>query len=378
MTFRLATPADLPEVRAALADAPRIALDTEFHAERRYLPQLYLVQIRLPDGATWILDPLDAAVLELLAESLAGPDWIVHGGQQDLRVLGPICGRPARVYDTQVGAALAGARYPASYSEIAHRWLGVDLDKGETLSDWSRRPLTAEQLLYAGTDVEDLLRLWDLLAAEAADRGRADLLEAACAEVATQALAPQKADWRRLSGISSLEPRSAAALGNLLVWREQTAELLDQPARQIVPDPVLADLARRLPRTRGALLANRRMSKALVRDFGDDLVAAIAAALDLVPSELPVVIRPGSAEAVRVAVLSAVGDLLSVRGGWGAGLVLPRLLLEDVALSPPPDRAALAAALGPWRDRVAGDDLYRFLDGSDAIIWQDRSPRLRG
>lgn len=377
MNWRLAGPSDLTRIGDDIAAAPRVALDTEFHAERRYLPQLYLVQIQLPGGETWVLDPLDAATLDMIAQSLGKPDWVVHGGQQDLRVLAPICGRPTRVLDTQVGAALVGARYPASYAEITARWLGRELDKGETLSDWSRRPLSPEQLAYAATDVADLLTLWDLLAAQADAAGRAAALESACREVADQALATQPPDWRRLAGNSALDPRSAAALDGLLGWRERMAALLDQPPRQVVPDPVLADLARRLPRTRAALHANRRLSKSLVRDFADDILAAIHSAIALPSQDLPRVIRPGSAEASRLAVLGAVADVLALRGGWGAGLVLPRAVQERLATEPPSGRQAVADVLGAWRDPLVGNTLSSYLSGDTVLYWDSGQPAVR-
>ncbi len=376
MTWRLAGRADLPDVRAALADVPCIALDTEFHTERRYLPQLYLVQIKLPDGTTWILDPLDEHTLEVIADGLARPDWVVHGGQQDLRVLVPIAGRPRRVFDTQVGAGLVGPRYPASYADLGMTWLGIEIDKGETLSDWSRRPLHPEQLTYAAADVADLQRLWSLLAARADSLGRTQGLEAACNEMVEVALAPTSPDWRRGSAQSSLEPRNAAALQALFAWRERTAALLDQPARQIVPDAILGELARRLPKTRSVLVANRRLSKSLVRDFGDEILVAIHTAAGLPIEELPVTIRAGSLEARRSATLLAVAEILGAQASWAPGLVLPRARLDELAIAPPGDRSAVRAALGAWRDELVGDALTAFLVDSTRLSWNDGAPSL--
>jgi ribonuclease D len=377
MSFRLASHADLPAVRAALAASDRVALDTEFHAERRYLPQLYLVQIKLPTGETWLLDPLDEHALEAIAGSLAHPDWVLHGGQQDLRVLTPICGRPRRVWDTQIAAALVGHRFPVSFAEISAAWLGVDLDKGETLSDWSRRPLHPEQIAYAAADVADLLTLWDQLADRAHALGHGAALEAACVEAADSALDPPPAEWRRNPAWQSLEPRSAAALEGLLAWRDRTAALLDQPARQVIPDALLAELARRLPRTRAVLQANRRLSKSLVRDFADDVLAAVHAALALPDDALPRIIRPGSGEAARLAALIGVSEVLSAQRSWAAALVLPRHRLEQLALAPPADRAGVRAALGDWRDDLAGADLAGFMAGSAALHWDNGAPTLR-
>ena len=145
-----------------LATVDRYGLDTEFHREKTYWPHLALVQVAWPagdDGAAGValIDPL-AVDVGPFAEILAGPATMVaHAAEQDLEVLERACGRgPNRLFDTQVAAGFAG-QGSASLASLASSYLGIKVAKGERLTDWSRRPLGAAQLTYAGADVEHLL-----------------------------------------------------------------------------------------------------------------------------------------------------------------------------------------------------------------------------
>jgi ribonuclease D len=379
MTWRLATLSDVPTLRAELSSAPRIGIDTEFHAERRWLPQLYLVQFAVEGGHTWVVDPMDANLFREIADVLASPTWILHGGQQDLRVLVPICGRlPPAVLDTQIAAAFAGHRFPANFAEVLSRWLGQAIEKGETMSDWSKRPLTAEQLEYAASDVAWLLALWDRLAEHLEAHGRTRQCEQACADQANLALETVKPDWRRIPAVAVLDRTQAACLRELVAWREEVARITDTPSRVLVADALLADLARKMPESRQALSVNRRLSKSLVRDFSDGLLGAIARARALPPEQRPEVIRHGSAASRRLAFLGAVAEILGDAEGWAHGLVLPRPLLEQIAIDPPADRPALAGVLGPWRDEIAGNALFDCLTGARGLRLRGGEPGLEG
>lgn len=365
MTWKLATPADVGQLRAELAASPRIAIDTEFHAERRYLPQLFLVQVRTEAGRTWLIDPLDGQVLPAIAPDLAKPDWIVHGGAQDLRILLPLCGAlPPRVLDTQIAAGLLSHRFPAGFGDVMERWLGRSIDKAVTLSDWSRRPLAREQLEYAASDVEWLLPLWDRLAEEAVARGRTELVLRACAEARDAAITPPAPDWRRLPASVILDPDGAAALEALVAWREDLARLTDTPPRVLMSDPLLIELARRRPESRQAMGANRKISKALVREHGDAIVATLAAAR--ASGRQPAVIPHGSPASRRLAFLGALASVLGDLGGWATGLVLPPGLLEELAVLDDPTPPAIERVLG-WRAPLVGSEMASALAGGLAL-----------
>src|SRR5262249_44296996 len=136
--------ASLRKVCEQLADVERFALDTEFVGERTYLPALELIQVATPDD-TALIDcravPSLEPFLALLGD--ARLEQVVHAGQQDLELFQSLTGSsPTPVIDTQVAAAMAGYGAQVGYAQLVERVLGVTVEKSETLTDWTRRPLT--------------------------------------------------------------------------------------------------------------------------------------------------------------------------------------------------------------------------------------------
>ncbi len=361
---RIATPAELADLAAAIEAAPLVAVDTEFHAERRYLPKLLLVQIHVPDAGIWIVDPLVEGSLDIIAEPLRATPWLLHAGRQDLRILHAALGAvPERVIDTQVAHGLCTPSFPAAYAELAHTWLGVRLSKDATLSDWSRRPLGTEQLRYAADDVRLLPALWERLRARLVELERADLAERAFASARRVALQPARSEdaWRSLSARDVLDDPSLAAAARLAAWRLERARERDEPVRGVLSDGLLVDLARRRPATVNRILSNRRFPKRLARRLGPELVAQLRAAASTAP---PRRIARHTGEGRALQVVRAAIEELGVQACWSQALVLPDPLLEDHILAarhgeaPPP--------LDDWRDALAGDPLRALLRGEIA------------
>jgi ribonuclease D len=290
---RLAGVADAPAIVASLEGARRVAVDTEFHAERRFIPELYLVQLHVDGGPTWIVDPLREDLIPRIARALLSVQWVVHAGEQDLRVMfGALGGLPEEVLDTQIAAALISSHWPAPYAGLVQQYLGTSLDKGETLSDWSRRPLAAAQLAYAALDVELLLPLWDRLEGLLKERGRLEIAVAACAEARNVAFdPPDDADaYREIQAAASLQPQHLAVLQELATWRLERARATNQPTRAVLSDGAMVDLARRQPLTTSSLLSNRRLPRTLAKD-ADELVARIARAAQRPEWAIPPLVR---------------------------------------------------------------------------------------
>ncbi|MCA9573561.1 MAG: hypothetical protein KC656_37255, partial [Myxococcales bacterium] len=116
-----------------LPDGP-IALDTEFHAEKRYVPSLHLIQVRGTSGPAYLVDPHVPGMLEGVRDALLAHSWIVHAGRIDLELLRIALGAvPEEVLDTQIAAGLVASDYPNSLAYLLGRRLGVGIDKSETL-----------------------------------------------------------------------------------------------------------------------------------------------------------------------------------------------------------------------------------------------------
>lgn len=387
MSVRLATLHDLPALRAELRGAERLALDTEFHAERRWLPELFLVQLRIDGGGTWLVDPLIEGLLTGLAEDLLRPEWVVHGGQHDLRILQVMLGGlPDTVWDTQIAAGLVGTWFPAPYQALVEEHLGVRLEKAETLSDWSRRPLEPGQIHYAALDVLHLLPLWDALWARLGALDRTALARQACDEARDAVANPADDDdaWRSLQGAAGLKGPELAVLQALASWRERRARETNQPARAVLGDAPLLELARRRPITAGSLMANRRMPRALGK-VADELADLVARAQARPEWAWPAALHRRTPDWRRASFLQVWIEALGLRESFAASLVLPWERLERVLLARPSARSEISGPLGSWRDELVGDPLWAALqgrvalrlDGADLGLAEEGSPPAR-
>lgn len=364
---RLATLADLPHLDAAIRAADRIGLDTEFHAERRFIPALFLVQLRLPDDEVWILDPLQPGMLSALSGALRSTTWILHGGYWDMEVmLRALGGLPDHVWDTQIAAGLVEPWWPLGYASLTEDLLGLTVDKSATLSDWSRRPLSAEQLAYAAADVASLFELWDELEQRLRDRGRLALAHQACDAARERVVAPPAADraWRDIRARNSLKGPQLAVLQEVAAWRRKRAVANNQPERSVMSDGALQELAKKIPLSKAALTANRRLPKSVQKN-ADELLALIAEAASRPPSECPRSVRRRTQEWQVLSWLEVWSMALGVQESFAGALVLPRHLLEDVALAGDPHVAR--GLLAPWQSELVGDPLVAALEGRASL-----------
>src|SRR5581483_5072539 len=165
--------AGLSDVIETLRSEPEYGLDTEFVAERTYWPRLCLVQLSWTGGVA-LVDPFTCDVHALGSLLDTDATMITHAGAADLPILERACGaRPTHLFDTQLAAGFVGLGMPSLVSLVSSI-LGVRLDKGQQLADWSRRPLNGAQQRYAASDVSHLLDLTAKLRERLDDKGRSE------------------------------------------------------------------------------------------------------------------------------------------------------------------------------------------------------------
>ncbi|MFT4196417.1 MAG: ribonuclease D [Pseudoxanthomonas sp.] len=236
---------------------PQVGLDTEFIRERTYWPQLALVQIALGERVL-LVDPLRPGMAEALRPLLTDPavTKVMHSASEDLIALRCACNAvPAPLFDTQVAAALAGLGSGLGYQKLVQQITGVALAKGETRSDWLRRPLSAAQLEYAADDVLHLDALYLDLDARLQALGRRAWLDADCARAVAQAEQDAGERWPHLALRSAqfLDPPQQRVLLRLLRWREAQARASDRPRSWILDNELAVALARRPPASQDEL-----------------------------------------------------------------------------------------------------------------------------
>src|SRR5215218_10438318 len=235
-----------------VAASPQVAFDTEFVGEDTYVPHLCLVQVATPT-ALYVLDPFDCGPLDEFWELIADPKRlvVVHAGREEVRICNGAIGRPpANLFDVQIAAGLLGLGYPLGYGPLVQTVLRKRLHKGETLTDWRRRPLSQEQIRYAFDDVRDLLALWKKIDARLAKLGRSAWAKEEFDNFVRRALveAGEAERWRRLKGVSNLDAKRLAVVREVYEWREDVAARRNRPARSVLRDDLVVEIAKHAPK----------------------------------------------------------------------------------------------------------------------------------
>ena len=344
------------DLAARLASQASIGLDTEFLRERTYRAELCLIQASAGDDAVCI-DPIAVTDLRALAGPLtaAGVVKVMHASRQDLEVLLPAVGLVRPVFDTQIAAALAGFAAQIGYAELTKRLLGVELPKAHTRTDWSRRPLSPEQIEYARDDVRHLVPLKLSLEEQLAKLGRMNWLAeelAGLADARALVTDPEEA-WRRIKGLRGLDPGRERLARGLAAWRERRAMERNRPRGWILDDSALREVIVRVPRSLPALEAITEVPTGVVRHCGGELLACVNAAN--VPDPAPALDmrqRPDPMKSALVKKLAAVNQAVAAELGINPEVLATRRDLERLA-----DGSDDIAALRGWRRSVVGEKL---------------------
>jgi ribonuclease D len=365
-----------------LASCDVYGLDTEFHRERTYFPHLALLQLAW-EGGIALVDPL-AIDISPFASVLEGPGLaVLHAAEQDLEVLERACGTvPSRLFDTQVAAGFLGQVSP-SLVKLVERILGVRLLKGDQLTDWTRRPLSAGQLAYAAGDVAHLLALRESIGARLEEMGRMAWAAEEFAIVLSKVRSPTEPAeaWWRLPRSRQLRGPARGVAQSVAAWREKRARQLDLPVRFILPDLALLSIAQHPARTREDLRRTRSLDgRHLGGGAADELLDAIAEGLELAPSEL---LLPPAHELDQPnrAVTTLATAYVAQRAAdldLDPAILATRADLVEFMQDPPQGRLA-----GGWRSDLVGEGLRRLaeggaslsFDGHGSLVLEERSFR---
>lgn len=369
------SPKQLAEVCAQLAGEPVLGFDTEFIGEDRHRPDLCLIQVASPQDL-YLIDPMTAGPLDGFWRLLIDPNRtvVVHAGREEIRICEQRIGRPpAKIFDVQIAAALTGLSFPLGHSALVQQVLNLSVPKNETLSDWRRRPLSPQQIEYAYDDVRYLLPLYRLLLSRLSKLGRLEWVYDECAELCVRSVKdpPELERWRRLRGANGLDRQRLGVLRALFAWREEQAARVNRPARTILRDDLLVEMAKRNPQRPRDLQVLRGLPKL---DF-DEVYAIIRQARDLPPH-----LQPELAEteadppqfAIIAGLLQTVLTELCQRLKLAQGLVanpsdLRQLLRVQLANAPPGDLPLLRG----WRAKAVLPELLAVLRGQRAIYIHD-------
>jgi ribonuclease D len=377
MTQDSASPDALPSVWIDTPDALQqaaerwhhsdaIAIDTEFVRERTFYPGLGLVQVA-DATSSYLIDPL-ALDLKPLQEVLRDPSVVkvLHACSEDLEVFwNRFQELPWPLFDTQIASAFAGLALAVSYRSLVEELRGVDVPKGETRTNWLRRPLLPAQIEYAALDVVHLLPCYENLRQRLRQRGQEAwaLEEMERLRNTSRFQVDTEKAYLKIKKARGLTRRQLAILQELAAWRELQARERNLPRNFVVPEAALTQIARLQPRDASRLGGVEGLRTDQTRRYGRAIVEIVRRVVALPTQELPPEIgRPldlsphrDQLDRLREVVattadeLDIPAELLATRRAVEA--VMRRSVLgEDSPLSP---------ELDGWRGEALGD---RFLE----------------
>jgi ribonuclease D len=265
-----------------------VALDAERASGYRYSQRAYLVQVRREGAGTGLIDPIAFDDLTALDAAIGDAEWILHAATQDLPCLAEVGLRPRRLFDTELAGRLLNLPRVGLASLVEH-YLGRSLAKEHSAADWSTRPLPEPWLLYAALDVEVLVELRDLIAAELEAAGKSEWAAQDFEALLSFTGPPSREDpWRRTSGIHKVRGRRALGLVRE-IWnaRDEIAEQRDITPGRILPDSSILELASSPPADLTALKQARVMRNRGPRRFVSQWHDAIERGLGMPDEQLP-------------------------------------------------------------------------------------------
>ena len=366
----ITTTSALSEACERLARHPFVTVDTEFMRESTYYPKLCLIQIASPEDV-FLIDPLaDGIDLTVFLALMRNPNVVkvFHSGRQDLEILWHMdqC-IPQPVFDTQVAAMVCGYGDSVSYEQLAHDLAKAKIDKSSRFTDWSRRPLSEAQLVYATSDVTHLRDVYKALAGKIGETGRTHWLEdemKILTSPSTYDLKPGDA-WMRLRG-RVRKPKELAVLIELAAWREAEARSRDVPRSRVLKDDAVIDVVTSAPRSVEALGQLRSIPSGFERSrAGADILAAVERGLARDPKTLPQNERNGrkNFNPATVELLKVLLKMTCEAEGVAAKIIASVDDLEAIAEN---DDAEVPALSG-WRRELFGERALALKHGQLAL-----------
>lgn len=345
-----------------------LALDTEFIRTDTFYPIGALIQVSDGEGC-FLLDPLTIDDFTPFSALLADTSIVkvLHSCSEDLEVFERLFGvLPRPLIDTQIAAGLDGIGFSVGYQRMTEELLQIHVPKGETRSNWLRRPLSESQVHYAALDVAYLPEMYQRLQDSLEQKGRFGWLQEECAlMVERYANAESHLNYyKKVKSAWKLSPVQLMVLQSLTQWRELSAQERDMPRGRVLKDRCCFDIARSLPGNISELSAIEEIGPKLVRHNGDmilDLVhQAQAMDAELLPKALPKPLPPETGSILKT--LKAHVRHRAEQLQLAPELLAKKRDYEELLRSG--SRGAnyqLPASLSGWRKAVVGDELLELL-----------------
>ena len=364
-----------------LAESDFICVDTEFHRETTYWPQLCLIQASAP-GVEGLIDPLAEDLdigpfMSLIAEDHRVK--VFHAARQDMEIFNRLLGHPpGPIFDTQIAAMALGLGDSISYDNLIRAVLKEHIDKSSQFTDWTRRPLSEKQRVYALGDVTFLRDAYLKMVERLESQSRMAWIRQEMAAMEDPELydtTPENA-WQRLK-MRKPKKEYAAIMAAVAGWREKTAQNLDRPRRRILKDDAIHEIAEQRPRDEDAFNRLRAVPKGFIRSKqADGLLDTVRAAIMDPDDFAPPMERkkqnpqtPAGAPEMLKVLLKHVSEEANV---------VPRLIANaaDVERIARGDDPSDIPAMNGWRRELFGAKAEALLSGKLALSFEGGQVRL--
>jgi ribonuclease D len=229
-----------------------IAVDAERASGYRYSARAYLIQIKR-NSEIFLIDPIPFAgspLVAVLNEVIQSDEVILHASTQDLPCLREWGIHPKRLFDTELGARIAGLPRVGLGALVEH-FFARSLAKEHSAVDWSLRPLNQEWINYAALDVELLIELRDCIADLLKADGKLNWALTEFQSILDAPPAPPREDpWRRTSGMHKVRKREQlAVVRELWIARDEIASKQDVAPGKLLSDNAITELSVAAPTT---------------------------------------------------------------------------------------------------------------------------------
>ncbi len=349
-----------------------LAVDTEFLREKTYHPKLCLIQMATRDEVVAI-DPLALDDLSLVKDLLEDENItkIFHSCSQDLEVLKyTLDAHVHPIFDTQVAASFLGVRHQIGYSNLVQSICDVRLDKAESLTDWSKRPLDKEQLRYAEDDVLYLPAIYDKLLGALISKNRLGWF---APEMESLVKNDAKEDdfreaYKKVKRINSLTSSQLAIARELCEWREITAQKRNVPRKWILSDEIIIEITKRAPLSAERLKRIRGI-QALSSQNINLILKAVDRGVNCPEDQRPKAFKRSKSSVETESVVDlmyAVLRIVSDREGISGSMIANREDLVSFAHNPKTSRLGSG-----WRYDVLGCKLEQLLEGNIGLTVKD-------
>lgn len=372
----ITTTKELQSVCDRLASEKFVTVDTEFMRETTYWPLLCLIQLA-GETEEVIVDPLSEELsldpfMRLMTNTAVIK--VFHAARQDVEIIHHLGGVvPEPMFDTQVAAMVCGFGDSIGYENIVRQLAGRSIDKSSRFTDWSRRPLSDKQLVYALSDVTHLRPVYRKLRKSLNSSNRENWLTeemAILTSPSTYAAEPADA-WRRLK-FKARNKQTLAVFMSVAAWREREAQERDVPRNRVLKEDALAELAVQSPDSVEGLARLRALPRGFAQSKqAKSLLQAIADGRNMDPANVPSVKHnnkpPVPAPASVVDLLKVTLKYVSESHGVASKLIANVADLEAIALN---DQAKVNALKG-WRRKLFGEIALDVKHGKLAVALED-------